>query len=75
MDIKAVRNAMIYPVSTGITEGFANKLKTIKRVMYGKAKLPLLKIKMECQHGFSTKVGKNHHFQERSHHTFSSQNF
>lgn len=46
MDIKAVKNAMIYPVSNGITEGFVNKLKTIKRVMYGKAKLPLLKIKM-----------------------------
>ena len=43
---KAVKNAMIYPVSNGITEGFVNKLKTIKRVMYGKAKLPLLKIKM-----------------------------
>ena len=40
MDIKAVRNAMIYHVSNGITEGFVNKLKTIKRVMYGKAKLP-----------------------------------
>ena len=46
MDIKAVKNAMIYPVSNGITEGFVNKLKTIKRVMYGKAKLPMLKIKM-----------------------------
>ena len=46
MDIKAVRNAMIYPVSIGITEGFINKLKTIKRVMYGKAKLSLLKIKI-----------------------------
>ena len=46
MDIKAVKNAMIYHVSNGITEGFVNKLKTTKRVMYGKAKLPLLKIKM-----------------------------
>ena len=46
MEIKAVRNAMIYPVSNGITEGFVNKLKTIKSIMYGKAKLPLLKIKM-----------------------------
>ena len=44
MDIKTIKNAMIYPVSNGITEGFVNKLKTIKRVMYGKAKLPLLKI-------------------------------
>ena len=46
MDMKAVKNAIIYHVSNGITEGFVNKLKTIKRVMYGKAKLPLLKIKM-----------------------------
>ena len=27
-------------------KGFVNKLKTIKRVMYGKAKMPLLKINM-----------------------------
>ena len=46
MDIKAVKNALINTVSNGITEGYVNKLKMIKRVMYGKAKLPLLKIKM-----------------------------
>lgn len=46
MDIKAVKNAIIYQVSNGITEGYVNKLKSVKRVMYGKAKLPLLKIKM-----------------------------
>lgn len=46
MDIKAVKNTIIYPVSNGITEGYVNKLKVVKRVMYGKAKLPLLKIKM-----------------------------
>lgn len=46
MDMTAVKNAIIYPVSNGITEGYVNKLKSVKRVMYGKAKLPLLKIKM-----------------------------
>lgn len=46
MDIKAVKNALINTVSNGMTEGYVNKLKMIKRVMYGKAKLPLLKIKM-----------------------------
>ena len=34
---------MIYPVSNGIAEGFINKHKTIKLVMYGKPKLHLLK--------------------------------
>lgn len=46
LDIKAVRNAIIYPVSNGIVEGFVNKLKAIKRIMYGRASLELLKRKM-----------------------------
>lgn len=46
IDIKAVKNAIIYPISNGITEGYVNKLKLVKRMMYGKSKLSLLKIKM-----------------------------
>ncbi len=46
LDIKAVRNAIIYPVSKGIVKGFVNKLKAIKRIMYGRASLELLKRKM-----------------------------
>ena len=46
LDIKAVENAIIYPISNGIVEGFVNKLKTIKRMLYGRASLELLKRKM-----------------------------
>ncbi|BEG99812.1 transposase [Bacteroides sedimenti] len=46
LDIKAVRNTIIYPISNGIVEGFVNKLKAIKRIMYGRAGLELLKRKM-----------------------------
>jgi len=44
--MKAVENGIKYPFSNGIVEGFVNKLKTIKRMMYGKAKLMLLKRKL-----------------------------
>ena len=46
IDIKAVSKAVTTNVRNGITEGFVNKLKEIKRTMYGKAKLELLKRKM-----------------------------
>ena len=46
MDFKAVRNTIKYNVTNGITEGFVNKLKVVKRVMYGRAGLELLKRKM-----------------------------
>ena len=46
MDVAAVRNAVLFRESNGITEGYVNKLKTIKRSMYGRARLPLLKVKM-----------------------------
>lgn len=46
MDIKAVKNAVLFNESNGIVEGYVNKLKTVKRSMYGKAKLDLLKVKM-----------------------------
>ena len=46
MDLKAVRNAIALEISNGIVEGFVNKLKEVKRVMYGRASLNLLKRKM-----------------------------
>lgn len=46
LDIKAVENAIVYPISNGIVEGFVNKLKTIKRLLYGRASLELLNRKM-----------------------------
>lgn len=46
LDEKAVKNAIEYTQSNGIVEGLVNKLKTIKRMMYGRAGLELLKRKM-----------------------------
>lgn len=46
LDQKAVKNAIDYTLSNGIVEGLVNKLKTIKRMMYGRAGLELLKRKM-----------------------------
>ena len=42
MDISAVANAVELPYSNGFIEGNNNRLKMIKRMMYGRAKLPLL---------------------------------
>lgn len=46
MDLDAVKNTVRYPISNGIVEGHVNKLKAIKRVMYGRAGLSLLCVKM-----------------------------
>ncbi len=42
-DKEEVQNALLYPYSNGPVEGNINRLKMIKRLMYGRAKLPLLK--------------------------------
>ena len=52
MDFKAVKNTIKYNVTNGITEGFVNKLKVVKRVMYGRAGLDLLKKKMIMENIF-----------------------
>jgi predicted transcriptional regulator len=44
-DIMAVKNAIIYDFNNGLAEGTVNKIKVIKRVMYGKCKFRLLKCK------------------------------
>lgn len=50
LDYKAVKNTIIYNVTNGITEGFVNKLKVVKRIMYGKASIELLKNKLTMEH-------------------------
>ena len=45
-DISAVRNAVSFDYSNGIAEGFNNKIKAIKREMYGRAKKDLLEKKL-----------------------------
>jgi hypothetical protein len=45
-DLEAVRNAMSEPWSDGQTEGQINKLKTLKRAMYGRAGVELLRARM-----------------------------
>ena len=42
-DYDAVHAALRLPWSQGITEGKVNKLKTLKRVMYGRAGFALLR--------------------------------
>jgi hypothetical protein len=45
-DLDAVRNAIIEPWSNGQTEGQINRLKTLKRAMYGRAGAELLRARM-----------------------------
>lgn len=45
-DLDAVRNALIYPWSNGQVEGQLNRLKLIKRQMYGRARLALLRVRV-----------------------------
>ena len=49
-DFQAVRNTIRLNITNGITEGFVNKLKAIKRSMYGKAGLELLKNKLVIEY-------------------------
>jgi hypothetical protein len=45
-DLAAVRNAITKPWSNGQTEGQINRLKTLKRAMYGSAGVELLRARM-----------------------------
>ena len=45
-DIQAVRNSVAQPWSNGQTEGQINRLKTLKRAMYGRAGAELLRARM-----------------------------
>jgi hypothetical protein len=46
LDIDAVKNSVVSDLSNGFVEGNNNKIKVIKRVMYGRAKLKLLTAKI-----------------------------
>jgi transposase len=45
-DLVAVKNSIIYSYSNGLAEGSVNKLKVIKRIMYGRNSFELLKSKL-----------------------------
>ena len=45
-DMQVVRNAIIYEYNNGLAEGSVNKLKVIKRIMYGRNKFELLRQKV-----------------------------
>jgi transposase len=52
-DLQAVRNAITEPWSNGRAEGQINKLKTLKRSMYGRASLELLRARLIPIEGLS----------------------
>lgn len=45
-DISAVKNAIDYKYNNGLAEGSVNKIKLIKRIMYGRNSFSLLKAKI-----------------------------
>lgn len=45
-DLEAVRNAVLFDDSNGYVEGVNNKIKLIKRSMFGRAKIDLLRVKV-----------------------------
>lgn len=45
-DLEAVRNSVTSELNSGFVEGNNNKVKAIKRMMYGRAKIDLLRIKV-----------------------------
>jgi len=45
-DMEAVKNAVIFDCNNGLAEGCVNKLKVIKRIMYGKCSFELLRKKV-----------------------------
>lgn len=45
-DFEAVRNAVMYKYSNGLAEGTVNKIKVIKRIMYGRCSFELLRKKV-----------------------------
>ena len=45
-DIAAVKNAILFDYNNGLAEGSVNKLKVVKRIMYGRNSFELLKRKL-----------------------------
>lgn len=52
-DLAAIRNAIREPWSNGKTEGQINRLKMLKRAMYGRAGVDLLRARMFPFHAYS----------------------
>ncbi|WP_420594342.1 ISL3 family transposase [Deinococcus sp.] len=50
-DYDAVQQAIVTPLSNGQVEGQVNRLKTLKRGMYGRASLPLLRSRIQYRSG------------------------
>lgn len=48
-DWQAVQNALVHRWSNGLVEGHVNRIKVIKRQMYGRAKFDLLRLKVLCR--------------------------
>lgn len=49
-DIEAVKNGIKYEYNNGLAEGSVNKIKVIKRIMYGRCSFDLLKQKVLLQY-------------------------
>jgi transposase len=45
-DMQAVGNAIIYEYNNGLAEGSVNKLKVIKKIMYGRNKFEMMRQKV-----------------------------
>ena len=45
-DLTAIKNGIIYSYNNGLAEGSVNKIKVIKRIMYGRNSFELLKAKV-----------------------------
>ena len=54
-DKKAVFNAITLPFSNGVLEGTVNKIKAVKRSMYNKAGIGLLKVKLTGKTSYKKK--------------------
>ena len=57
LDQQAVVAALTHEWSNGTTEGHINRLKTLKRAMYGRAKFDLLRIKVLAGSKVGTSLG------------------
>ena len=49
-DIEAIRNGIKYSYNNGLAEGSVNKIKLIKRIMYGRCSFELLRKKVLLQY-------------------------
>lgn len=49
-DLDAVKNGIKYDYNNGLAEGSVNKIKVIKRIMYGRCSFDLLKQKVLLQY-------------------------